>query len=135
MQKNIIKVGAKKFVSLTRFLLYDKFFSSRGLYLERSCLANFSQILSFVTTYKKKRWLNEYIYFRRKSEEVKERNILKIRRRSHTELSPEDSAKRRSSRAIKRRKFDDELGLSSSLLVVSPGITIIEILVNWQKSN
>jgi len=58
---------------------------------------------------------------RRKSEEVKERNILKIRRRSHTELSPEDSAKRRSSRAIKRRKFDDELGLSSSLLVVSPG--------------
>ena len=54
---------------------------------------------------------------------MKERNILKIRRRSHTDLSPEESAKRRSSRAIKRRKFDDELGLSSSLLVVSPGVS------------
>ncbi len=59
------------------------------------------------------------LIFRRKSEEVRERNILKIRRRSYNDLSPDDSAKRRSSRAIKRRKFDDELG--SSLLVVSPG--------------
>ncbi len=59
--------------------------------------------------------------FRRKSEEVRERNILKIRRRSYNDLSPDDSAKRRSSRAIKRRKFDDELG--SSLLVVSPGLS------------
>jgi len=58
---------------------------------------------------------------RRKSEEVRERNILKIRRRSYNDLSPDDSAKRRSSRAIKRRKFDDELG--SSLLVVSPGLS------------
>lgn len=49
---------------------------------------------------------------RRRSEDTKasERNILKIRRRSfgETSVSPEDATTRRSSRAIKRRKFDDE---------------------------
>jgi len=59
---------------------------------------------------------------RRKSEEVRERNVLKIRRRSHTDLSPDESTKRRSSRPIKRRKFDDELsGAGNNLLIVSPG--------------
>jgi|LakMenEpi03Aug12_release.lakeMendotaPanAssembly.Ray.scaffolds.fasta_scaffold42905_2 microspherule protein 1 len=66
---------------------------------------------------------------RRKSEDVKnlERNILKIRRRSfgiETALSPhEDPATRRSSRAIKRKKFDDELsrrGSSGQLTMPSP---------------
>ena len=59
---------------------------------------------------------------RRRSEDVKtiERNILKIRRRSFGEssLSPEDSATRRSSRAIKRRKFDDEI--SEPNLIIPP---------------
>jgi len=64
---------------------------------------------------------------RRRSEDVKssERNILKIRRRSFGEssLSPEDAAKRRSSRAIKRRKFDDEMSDLNSLVVVNTGST------------
>ena len=60
---------------------------------------------------------------RRKSEDVKstERNILKIRRRSFGEssISPEDAATRRSSRAIKRRKFDDEISEAAKQLVLN----------------
>jgi len=61
---------------------------------------------------------------RRKSEDSKstEKNVLKIRRRrsvGETSVSPDDAATRRSSRAIKRRKFDDEIAEAAKQLVLN----------------
>ena len=61
---------------------------------------------------------------RRKSADSKstEKNVLKIRRRrsvGETSVSPDDAATRRSSRAIKRRKFDDEISEAAKQLVLN----------------
>jgi microspherule protein 1 len=65
---------------------------------------------------------------RRKSEDLKnrERNILKIRRRSFgidAAAGHDDLATRRSSRAIKRKKFDDELSRRGSGLLTPSSAT------------